>query len=180
MSNQNIDYKIKKYTSKLKHSNDFEQAEVYKNKLDFYHKFNQSGGGAEEHKHKATAALEALKNKLGQDVNIKDKIEALEATVNNYKKKLIELISENKLYANTLDELLNQMGDIKPGEVDLGGIDDLATSLAESLVRLDTDEQKPAADEQKPVPEPEPEEEPEEKPKDEDDDQNNDDQNNDE
>jgi hypothetical protein len=41
---ENIQYKIKKYTYKLRKANSLKSAEVYQNKLRYYHAINQYGG----------------------------------------------------------------------------------------------------------------------------------------
>lgn len=44
MDTSNVKYKIKKYTSKLKHSKNLKEAESYQDKLRYYHTMNQKGG----------------------------------------------------------------------------------------------------------------------------------------
>jgi len=64
MNKEGSQYKIYKYTQKLKYTNDLNKKRVYQDKLRYYNKFNQHGG--DENKSDVSKELEKCRNQLAE------------------------------------------------------------------------------------------------------------------
>lgn len=127
MQSNNINYKIEKYTHKLKHAQSQDDAELYENKIREYRKVNKGLHGGvdpsaeikkltEESKNillekltaKGTSAVYE-KNKVNDAINVLS--EKIKTTVNNYNQTVTD---KDALCANTT-YLTNEMKNLQPG-----------------------------------------------------------------
>jgi hypothetical protein len=124
----NLNYKISKYTTKLKSATNRRNAEIYQKKLQQYHNLNKTmrGGDLEPSQEVVKMILESKKI-LGEKLNSKGtsavyEKEKIDSVIDNLSNKLSDTITnynsiatdKNALCQNT-NELTEEMKKLKPG-----------------------------------------------------------------
>lgn len=123
MNSSELEYKLKKYTYKLRHAKNRREAESYQQKLQQYHSLgrtNQRGGdGHDAAIAKADAAFEAIKKQLGESsqsgeiaADFNNKAKAAKAEFDRLQE------SHNKLCSNN-DAFVKYVGEELPKKLEL-------------------------------------------------------------